>query len=523
MLSSFLRLSLKQLNRALAQAAFYVTALLAMSIVHSGTVAAEIWPMPCGGSIEFQRINTPTESNWLMDMELSLGLAETEYPASNFVRSSFLAGSLSDGGEPDKRFFMLGTYEVTEPQFNTVMKQGDCAELDWSEPALPKVDASWFDAIEFTRRYTEWLAIEKPELLSNRFPGQSVFVRLPTETEWEFAARGGVDVETQEEFRAPLFPMPDGLESYAWYAGQESCDGRVRQVGQKKPNPAGLFDILGNVEEIVLEPFRLNSGGRLHGQAGGFVTRGGSCLTPQDQLSTAFRTEHDYYRGRPRLANKPPYSGFRIAVAAAAQPSYARTEDLLNDFARLKEYDGRDTTDEKVNVLVASDIPDKTKQSIKDVAADFDNEMVRRNRIEKRSIQSSLRSGALMVRSYRSDKQRLKRFEVPCEESKIDPSIDRSGRLCELAEQARNVLQMTRSIYSELVFQVAEDFSINELRSQKAISLASIKSSPRAEEFMEMYICHVERYQRQRDPDITAYFNEIVELDFKECSSSGKG
>ena len=229
--------------------------------------------------------------------------------------------------------------------------------------------------------------------------------------------------------------------------GQESCDGQIRPVGQKKPNPAGLFDILGNVEEIVLEPFRLNSGGRLHGQAGGFVARGGSCLTPPDQISTAYRTEHDFYRGRPRLANKPSHAGFRIAVAAAAQPNYARTEDLLEDFSKLKNFQGRTETDEKVRELVESNIPETTKQTINDVTANFDKEIVRRNRIEKRSIQSSLRSGALMVRLYRTDNRRLQRFELPCEESKIDPSIDRTGTLCDLANQAEEALLMTRSIY----------------------------------------------------------------------------
>ena len=57
------------------------------------------------------------------------------------------------------------------------------------------------------------------------------------------------------------------------------------------PNPLGLYDMLGNVEQWVLDPYRLNRVGRLQGMPGGLVARGGSYATPIEELRTSMRAE----------------------------------------------------------------------------------------------------------------------------------------------------------------------------------------------------------------------------------------
>jgi len=90
---------------------------------------------------------------------------------------------------------------------------------------------SWEDAVEFCRKLSE--------LPAERAAGFAY--RLPTEAEWEYACRAGTTT---------AYSFGDDsaeLGEYAWYA--ENSGGRTQPVGQKKPNPWGLYDMHGNVWE----------------------------------------------------------------------------------------------------------------------------------------------------------------------------------------------------------------------------------------------------------------------------------
>jgi Uncharacterized conserved protein len=119
--------------------------------------------------------------------------------------------------------------------------------------AFPITDISWFDAVAFTDKYNRWL-IEQAKNRSKDLP--KGYVRLPTNTEWEYAARGGSKV-SESEFRESKFPMVNSLENYAWFSGAKSANGKLQLIGRLDANPLGLYDILGNANEMMFDSFRM--------------------------------------------------------------------------------------------------------------------------------------------------------------------------------------------------------------------------------------------------------------------------
>ena len=127
--------------------------------------------------------------------------------------------------------FYICKYEVTEALWTAVM--GSNPSKYPSGDNYPVEQVNWYDCQDFVEKLSE--------LTGRHF-------RLPTEAEWEYAARGG------QRSRGYRYSGSYALDEIGWHAGNAkryswSSLGDKKEVGTKKPNELGLYDMTGNVNE----------------------------------------------------------------------------------------------------------------------------------------------------------------------------------------------------------------------------------------------------------------------------------
>ena len=186
--------------------------------------------------------------------------------------------------------FEIGQYPVTQSQWVAVMKKNPSHIEGCQDCPVERV--SWHDVQEFIQK------------LNALYPGMNY--RLPTEAEWEFAARGGTQGGDY------TYAGSNDAGEVGWYAN--NSNGKTQSVGQKKPNELGLYDMSGNVWEWCQDWYgnypsepQTNPKGPSSGTRR--VLRGGSWLNRAVNLRVADRGSYG-----------PVNSGYGIGFRLARTP-----------------------------------------------------------------------------------------------------------------------------------------------------------------------------------------------------------
>ncbi|CAH0992557.1 Formylglycine-generating enzyme [Sinobacterium norvegicum] len=125
--------------------------------------------------------------------------------------------------------FSIGRYEVTQQLFEQVM---GTSSSYFPGDNYPVNNVSWQQAQFFITQLRQQTGLA---------------VRLPTEAEWEYAANGGLKSQGYQ------YSGSDNIDDVAWHAG--NAGNKAHPIGQKMPNELGLYDMTGNVGEMVIDAY----------------------------------------------------------------------------------------------------------------------------------------------------------------------------------------------------------------------------------------------------------------------------
>jgi formylglycine-generating enzyme required for sulfatase activity len=197
------------------------------------------------------------------------------------------------------RPFWLGKYEVTRGEWLAVMKP---ALADTKDDQLPMTNVSWEEAQVFCRKLNE------RERSADRLPNNYEY-SLPTEAQWEYACRA----DSNSAFgRTGGLREVSNLDELGWYRLNSS--GRAHEVGLKKPNAWGLYDMHGNVWEWCLDWYELYPKASVIDPKGppsgtGKITRGGSWGSEAASCRSATRLNS-------AITDRSENLGFRLALVS---------------------------------------------------------------------------------------------------------------------------------------------------------------------------------------------------------------
>ena len=202
--------------------------------------------------------------------------------------------------------FYIGKYEVTQREYKAVMGTNPSK---YKGDNRPVETVSWYNAVEYCNKLSEKEGLTKAYTIDGTtvtLNNNATGYRLPTEAQWEYAARGG------NKSQGYKYSGSDTVDSVAWHSG--NSDSSTHNVGTKAANELGIYDMSGNVYEWCYDWYDDYSSGSVTDPEGSStgsyrVFRGG-----------IWRYDSGYCRVAFRHSGYPSFSyhliGFRLLLPA---------------------------------------------------------------------------------------------------------------------------------------------------------------------------------------------------------------
>ncbi|WP_417792877.1 formylglycine-generating enzyme family protein [Terasakiella pusilla] len=485
-----------------------------------------VLPMPCGGAMVFRKVVIPQQSV-VDDYKITLGGSDENvgYAESPYV--TYIAGAFS--GQADEWYYLISKYEVMSAQYDAL---SDKCPKPVMPGRLPKVNISWMQAMSFAENYSDWLVKNAPDKLPKE-DGSYGYLRLPSDVEWEFAARGGINVE-KADFQERLFPMEEGLARYAWFQGTKSANGKLQLAGLLKPNPLGLHDVLGNADEMTVNLFQLNKLDRPHGQAGGYSVRGGNYFTSQESMRTSYRVEQSFMTDKG--ARKSKTTGFRLVLTGPVVTSKERLAEIQKEWERLGSAQpaapvakavkiGEKVSDDPIvelGAIIKEITDDNAKKRLNDVRLAMRSSIQARDLQRSEAAKAALRLGAFLGGKIKGDaiavqtlgdfiKERKKRQEESGQKDRYLAARE------EKLNEERRILDENLSFYAYNVITTADNYEQSLL--EKQLKSVSVEAKGRGADTTipkaALFLQHALFYQRTMQVKKGPWLDDWVKLEIE--------
>lgn len=276
--------------------------------------------LPRGQEMRFIPVEVSDNPNIFSQRTFTIG--NSRYPSELIARVS-IAGTLFYNG---KWYIPFCETEVTRAQYAAIMDLPAPSAKEANRPqtnvSMTEVQAFLSKLTAYAQQDSSWSGSIQPYVNEK---SSVPFFRLPTATEWQFAARGG-NVVDETLFDAD-HPYGPNIAKHEVFFSASARDSSAKAVkGKRLPNPLGLYDMLGNVSEWVSPLYYFNN---QQGRTGGPLICGGNFRTQKTALHSSDRSECEPYRedGSEFSAD---FIGFRPVIS-----SIIRHKNMsMNDFGQ---------------------------------------------------------------------------------------------------------------------------------------------------------------------------------------------